>query len=175
MLRPDQWQLVAAIAGGRTVADVLDTRGLAEFDGCRAVKELVDLRLVRVVAPAPEPVPEPAADLVPETVEDLVSEPVSEPVPEPVPEPVRELEPTEAHAPDLSDDLMGPEEWGGADVPEVADLSEIWDDETGDVIRTSDVQSGSDEHGAAGPEPEVAVPDPVNRGLLLKFLGSARN
>ena len=52
MLRPDQWQLVATIGGGHTVAAVLDARGLAEFDGCRAVKELVDLRLVQVMAPA---------------------------------------------------------------------------------------------------------------------------
>ena len=41
MLRPDQWQLVATVAGGRTVATVLEARGLAEFEGCRAVKELV--------------------------------------------------------------------------------------------------------------------------------------
>ena len=68
MLRPDQWQLVATIAGGHTVAAVLEARGLAEFDGCRALKELVDLRLVKVAAPpeevvaVPEHVPGPIAE-----------------------------------------------------------------------------------------------------------------
>ncbi|MGA3218519.1 MAG: DUF4388 domain-containing protein, partial [Acidimicrobiales bacterium] len=72
MLRPDQWQLVASIAGGHTVAAVLEARGLAEFDGCRALKELVDLRLVKVAAPPEEavPVPEHVADEVPDEVPD---------------------------------------------------------------------------------------------------------
>jgi hypothetical protein len=168
MLRPDQWQLVAAIAGGHTVEAVLDARGLAEFDGCRAIKELVDLRLVRVVVPAApsvEALPEPVADAAPAPAEDE----------DLVPEAVAEAAPVEAHRPDFSDETMLAEDWPADDVPEVADLSEIWDDETGDVIRASEVPRGSDGEPATEPEPEVAVPDPVNRGLLLKFLGSARN
>ncbi len=42
-LSPEQWALVALIGGGRSVADVLDARNFGEFDGCKAVKELVDL------------------------------------------------------------------------------------------------------------------------------------
>ena len=168
MLRPDQWQLVAAIAGGGTVAAVLDARGLAEFDGCRALKELVDLRLVKVTAPPAPPVPGAVPDLGPGTAEgsDLGPGRVE----------VAAAAPGDAGAPDLSDATVGPEDWRrGAEVPEAADLSEIWDDETGDVIRASDAQNGSHGLSAAEPEPEVVVPEPVNRGLLLKFLGSARN
>jgi hypothetical protein len=73
------------------------------------------------------------------------------------------------------DEVLASEEWASVPGPEVTDLSEVWDDETGDVIRSSDVQNGTDGASAAEPEPEVVVPDPVNRGLLLKFLGSARN
>ena len=60
MLRPDQWQLVAAIAGGRQVVDVLNQRGLGEFDGCRAIKDLVDLRLVKVSGSDAPPVAQAA-------------------------------------------------------------------------------------------------------------------
>jgi len=169
MLRPDQWQLVAAIAGGGTAAAVLDARGLAEFDGCRALKELVDLRLVKVTVPLVAPVPEPVAEAVPEAVPDLV--PAAAEDRDLVPGPAT-VDARPPDLPDLSDESMGADDWPDADVPEVADLSEIWDDETGDVIRASDVQSG-EEHSEA--EPAVVAPDPVNRGLLLKFLGSARN
>jgi hypothetical protein len=192
MLRPDQWQLVAAVGGGHTVAAVLDARGLAEFDGCRAVKELVDLRLVRVTAP-PAPAPEAEPGPLAQSVQDLDNEgPEDEPhgeaghavadevqgaledaVHDASAEP--EPEPEEVYTPYPMDEVLASEEWAGAPGPEVTDLSEVWDDETGDVIRASDLPNGSEGPNAAGPEPEVVVPDPVNRGLLLKFLGSARN
>jgi hypothetical protein len=202
MLRPDQWQLVAAIGGGHTVAAVLDVRGLAEFDGCRAVKELVDLRLVRVTTPPPAPVhevePEPVAQAVQDldhegyedavqgedgqavadevegTLEDAVQGASSYAQAEVEPEEVY-TPPEEPYTPYPMDEVLASEEWASAPGSEVTDLSEIWDDETGDVVRSSDAQNGIDGAGAAEPEPEVVVPDPVNRGLLLKFLGSARN
>ncbi len=199
MLRPDQWQLVAAIGGGHSVAAVLDARGLAEFDGCRALKELVDLRLVRVATPPPAPaleaVPEPVAQAVPdldhEEYEDEVQGEDGQAVADEV-EGTREdavqgastyayaqaevePEPEEPYTPYPMDEVLASEEWASAPSSEVTDLSEIWDDETGDVIRSSDAQNGIDGASAAEPEPEVVVPDPVNRGLLLKFLGSARN
>lgn len=37
----DQWGLVVAIGEGRSVGEVLDMRALREFDGCRAVRDLV--------------------------------------------------------------------------------------------------------------------------------------
>lgn len=54
MLRANQWQVVATIGGGRPVGAVLTERGLGEFNGCKAVKELVDLGLVRVCQTAGE-------------------------------------------------------------------------------------------------------------------------
>jgi hypothetical protein len=137
MLRPDQWRLVTSIGGGRSVADVLNQRGLGEFDGCKAVKELVDLRLVRVVS---------ADGAEPETV--------LSPVPPSAAEP---------------EDATAEASWAEAEVPEnheeteVADLSEVWSAETGEGEQAADEEST---------EPSA---EPVNRGLLLKFLGSARN
>jgi hypothetical protein len=178
MLRPDQWQLVASIAGGHTVAAVLESRGLAEFDGCRAVKELVDLRLVKVAAPPEEAVqvPEHVADEVPEHVADEVPDALLGALPGPALEADYQGATSEARTSELEDEDTVPGEWAGPEGPDVADLSEIWDDEAGDVIRTAaDAQDGTGEHAEAEPEPEVVVADPVNRGLLLKFLGSARN
>ncbi len=54
MLRADQWQMVATIGSGRPVGAVLTERGLGEFDGRKAVKELVDLGLVKVCQTAGE-------------------------------------------------------------------------------------------------------------------------
>lgn len=54
MLRADQWQVVATIGSGRTVGAVLTERGLGELNGRKAVKELVDLSLVKVCQTADE-------------------------------------------------------------------------------------------------------------------------
>lgn len=52
VLNPEQWSLVVAIAGGRSVSEVLADRGLSEFTGCRAVRDLVESALVDVEEPA---------------------------------------------------------------------------------------------------------------------------
>ena len=49
VVSPEQWRLIASIGSGRRVADVLEARDLGEFDGCKAIKELVETRLVHVV------------------------------------------------------------------------------------------------------------------------------
>jgi hypothetical protein len=120
-LEPAQWRLVASIGAGRAVGDVLADLRLGEFQGCKAIKELVDLGLVQ--SPAPDAGELPAGQL---PVEDVTEEPPAE----------------EA-------DL--------ANFAPVTDLSEVWGE--------PDIEEPT-------PEPE---PEPVNRGLLLKFLGSARN
>lgn len=55
LLEPAQWMMVVSIASGSTVGKVLDDRGLQEFEGCKAVKGLVDASLVEVLEPADEP------------------------------------------------------------------------------------------------------------------------
>ncbi|HUB68839.1 MAG TPA: DUF4388 domain-containing protein [Acidimicrobiales bacterium] len=50
-LAPDQWRLVATIGSGLSVGEVLDACGLGEFEGSKALKELVDLHVVDVVLP----------------------------------------------------------------------------------------------------------------------------
>jgi len=51
-----QWSLLVAVGEGHSVHDVLASRKLPEFDGCKAVKVLVDASLVRVGDPVGNPV-----------------------------------------------------------------------------------------------------------------------
>ena len=143
-LSPDQWRLIALIGPGRNVADVLDGRGLGEFDGCKAVKELVDMGLVQVVPfdVEPEPVMLTPAPPTPE-YNDESTDPGYEP------DIVPNVEPT--------DEPVG---WSEA---ELTSLSQVWNDETGEA------------ESAPAEDDTVEAGQPVNRGLLLKFLGSARS
>lgn len=79
-----QWSLLVAIGEGHTVQQVLDARDLREFDGCKALKPLVDSELVVIHEPAvseaavvEEPVVEEPVLEDPAVEEPAVEEPVS--------------------------------------------------------------------------------------------------
>jgi hypothetical protein len=193
-LSADQWKLVATIGGGKSVSDVLETLGFGEFEGCKAVKGLVDLRLVHV----------DSSDVPP--AQQLLAR-ASERSPEQVSEDDAEhnighsfdySDHTAGHAPgngsengsrhsghtsgsgsengadhsvDLAGTSPGTAEFGNAaegtaHVDEVTDLSEVWHEDDAQLP----VEDEETVEEVAAP-----VPEPVNRGLLLKFLGSARN
>ncbi len=146
LLTPDEWRMVSSVPG-RTVEEVLTLMSLSEFDGCKAIKGLVDRHLMKVDAfgVAPQlPVLSPLT-----VVEQSTDETVGER--------------SDFEAPAHDDELV---QWGGAngtDVARLGELPEVWNDEPGDVESTV-------------VEDEPAEPgQPVNRGLLLKFLGSARS
>lgn len=145
-LAPGQWGLVAQIGGGHSVAEVLGARGLGEFDGCKAVKELVDIGLVKV--DYAEAAAEPLV-LSPATVDFAPPADDADGVDDNVPP-----------APDFPLESITANGWSDS---ELTDLSEVWNDETGQV-ESAPVDEGPVEAG-----------HPVNRGLLLKFLGSARS
>lgn len=89
VLDPSQWAMVVGIGAGRTVGAVIDERGLQEFDGCRAIRSLVEASLAEVVEPVEEPAVEEPAVEVP-VVQFAAEEPVADiaafepPVVEPV-------------------------------------------------------------------------------------------
>jgi Domain of unknown function (DUF4388) len=151
-LSPEQWGLVAQIGGGRSVGDVLDARNFGEFDGCKAVKELVDLGLVKV-------------DRLEVPTETLVLS--SAPAVQDLAPPAENDVPPAAEFPEQSIATTG---WSDA---ELSNLSEVWNDETGQV-ETAPVEESPAEEGQLEEGP-VEAGHPVNRGLLLKFLGSARS
>jgi hypothetical protein len=141
ILSPDQWALVALIGGGRSVAEVLDGRDLGEFDGCKAVKELVDAGLVQVDRADTSDEPEMLA-------------------PDPAAEDTVPGQDDAAPLPEFTDqDVMS----NGWTEHELTSLSQVWNDETGEA------------ESAPADEDEPESGQPVNRGLLLKFLGSARS
>jgi len=197
-LQPEQWRLVAVIGGGRSVAEVLDAFGLGEFGGSKALKELIELGLVMAgevdLAAAGEVASAEAAGMLTE-----------EPYMEGGALEGGALEGGALEGGALeggangwaapagdSDDAFGDYAFGdgasvdgasgdGASGDGASDeepfgdaFSEVWDDEAGDVLRSGGPEAPGEE------EPvEQEVPayheDPVNRGLLLKFLGSVRN
>jgi hypothetical protein len=54
-----QWEMLVAIGGGGAVHQVLADRNLGKFDGCKAVKGLIDAELVDIAeAVQPEPIEE---------------------------------------------------------------------------------------------------------------------
>jgi Domain of unknown function (DUF4388) len=188
-LTSDQWKLVATIAGGKSVADVLKTQGYSEFEGCKAVKELVDLRLVHVDSsdvPPAQQLLSPAGERSAEQVSEYNAEDHFEHSFEYSDHTSDNGNDNSQHSDhvagngsengsDHSADPAGTSaetlERGGvaqatAHVDDVADLSEVWHED--------DPQLPAEDE-----EPVEAVvapaPEPVNRGLLLKFLGSARN
>lgn len=156
-LRPDQWQLVAGIGGGRAVADVLDSLHLGEFDGCKAVKELVEMRLVQLAVPGfgDEQV---AGDLVAGEV--VIGDALDADAPAGG---SLDGERTEVpDEPDVSAAVADPDEdfWGRSfQTPEPA----------------ATLEAAPEPEPEPEPEHHEPEPEPVNRGLLLKFLGSARN
>jgi Domain of unknown function (DUF4388) len=147
LLTPHEWRLVSSVPG-RTVEDVLTLMSLSEFDGCKAIKGLVERHLMKVDAfgAGPQlPVLNPLSD--------LDAAPAEPPL----------VEPTGLEVPAHDEELV---QWGGTngtDVARLGELPEVWNDEPGDV-----------ETAVAEDEP-AETGQPVNRGLLLKFLGSARS
>jgi Domain of unknown function (DUF4388) len=152
LLTPGEWRLVSSVTG-RTVEEVLTLMSLGEFDGCKAIKGLVERHLMKVDAfgVAPQlPVLNPLSAVETSVAEVAAVEP-----------PV--VEPPGLEAPAHDEELV---QWGGTngtDVARLGELPEVWNDEPGDVESTV----VEDEPAEAG--------QPVNRGLLLKFLGSARS
>jgi hypothetical protein len=197
-LRDAQWRLVVAVAGHRTVGEVLAALSLGEFDGCKVVKDLVDVGLLAVdpapvleAVPAPAPVPEELkTESVPEEVA-AVAEPAA-PAEAPAGEPERPAvrgnsrsrraraaaavasEPVAASEPEPAFDEGDSRAMAQALVRQLATLDEVEAPKKG-------AKGGDAEEAVAEAVPEEPVggadaeDEPINRGLLLKFLSSVRN
>ncbi len=219
----EHWRLLRTVAGGRSVLDLMSALGQSEFDACKTVKELVDLKLASIdvdakpkakTAPAPaaaitpakparqpEPEPEPEPELEPEPVSAKVSAPASEAVRVEAEKP--KVAPVESDAQDEIDKLVelasrpakvrattSTESDGErpASRPAATKTNPVIEpvDEARALVAQLAALSGEEEaevaakvteHLASGGElPDVIDGDePINRGLLLKFLSSVRN
>ncbi len=216
----EHWRLLRTVAGGRSVLDLMTALGQTEFDACKRVKELVELKLASIdidakpkaapaAAPAPvaksarpveteaEPVSAKASAPASEAVKAEAEKPkaaaaVSEPASEPVSDAQDEIDklvelasrpakvraststdsdderPSSRPAATKSDPVLEPADEARALVAQLAALS---------GEEESEVAAKVTEHLASGGElPDVIDGDePINRGLLLKFLSSVRN
>jgi len=167
LLDAAQWAMVVAIGEGRTVHDVLDHLGAPEFDGCRSIKGLVDAALVDVFDPRQTgDADTPAAD-----------------------DGVLDAESDQGLTVDASSDAAGdarealsalidglvPNGTNGsqaeADTPATVS-GDAADHDSGLAADTGTVDGAA----AADSEADVeAEAEPINRGLLLKFLSSVRS
>ena len=194
-----QWKQLVAVASGGDVNGVMKTLGLGEFETCRTVKELVDAGLVQVGKPPATPVrpaesarpaPPAATARSERTKTDETPTPARRPAPVPGSSRATAATPnasrTTPAAPAASANggrsaapRRGP---AGAAPAEEADelvqqLSSIGSADAATPNEAVPVKGG--------PEPEKAVGDdeengerngdePINRGMLLKFLSSVR-
>lgn len=200
-LRSDQWRLAVAVAGGRTVDSVLRHLELAELPGCRAVKDMVEAGLVSLRsdqhAPlateewqpsvqeraswADLPTGQPESAAVSEQAEDDATPTVESQLPSVEGEapPWRsEL----AEIPDLDalvtipprrrrrTELTEPAEPAepAADAPVADAQPEVAEVAPAPVATAAELPEGMGDDLEDGDEP-------LNRGLLLKFLSSVRN
>jgi hypothetical protein len=209
-LRADQWRLVVAVAGGRTVDSVLRNLERGELVGCRAVKEIIEAGLVVIhtdLAPLPRDLgtatvwADPAEDET-HTVAAQLSALASEAAPgdEPpaaewreelgeIPDldalitiPPRRRRRTEAAAPDAeAAEVAAAEVAVEVDAPAPASppapklaaaLAAVAEPGQGPAAEAVADDLGVDLEGEGEGEDGD---EPLNRGLLLKFLSSVRN
>ena len=210
----DQWKLLVAIAGGRSVRDLMDRLSKSEFDTCKAVKDLVDAGLATVGAapkPKPEPAPAPAAKpaasaaaaaaaavaaAVPAAGNGRAAQPADGKSANTKVGLARSAQEAEAAAPARTGWSASPKVGAAGEKPAKAQ-AEAPAAPAGkpEAATTTDAQAlvaqlaalaGDDEEVVAekvaahlaegGQLPEVAdANEPINRGLLLKFLSSVRN
>jgi hypothetical protein len=195
-----QWSMVVGVGEGRTVADLLADLALPEFDGCRMLKTLVDAGLTEVSDPAERLDEDEVA--IPDNV--TVIHPVGTPEAHNAEEPedsgglggsarealnalidgitVDGVLGEDAGTEDEADD-----DDGANDAPPVNEPAE---EPSAEVV----VAQAADHHtdgladrgpwtinelasldGATAAHPLDDGPEPLNRGLLLKFLSSVRS
>jgi hypothetical protein len=197
----ERWRALVAVAEGGVVGVVAETLGLGEFDACSAVKELVDAGLVTVAA---TPEVDAGDDVVFETVagfetiepvdafdddDDEVDEVHVAGVFEASDEddafdPIGALEaavPVLDEPADAGDEVDSVE--AGAEVAllsadHLAAMAALADGPLAVATADRDAIDGGAEVGASEPgelDDLHEVDEPINRGLLLKFLSSVRN
>jgi hypothetical protein len=192
-IRSDQWRLLVAIAAEMRVQGVIDRSGMGEFDTCRTIKELVEAGLAEVDMLSAEPtratsVAGTSADggkaaAKGETTVTQVASPsddelVELPKRKPRTSPSKAKAPAEPKPEPDEADALSPVSLSAAaaaadELPEaeakvlVQQLAALGDDAAAAkelarrVVAGEDLGDGDDE--------------PINRGLLLKFLSSVRS
>jgi hypothetical protein len=200
MLTAERWRALVAVAAAKTVGDIASRMGLNEFNACKLVKELVDDGLV-VVAIAEPPGAEAEHEHEQKDDADADAEDELDDELDDVDEPEDEAEVADADAEDEHEDEdddvedgVADDELDDADHSEEGDVADGGQDDldgeedAGDRLSALSMAAarmgglpegaGSAEGGVDGEFDGEFVGDgdePINRGLLLKFLSSVRS
>lgn len=166
LIRADQWLLLVAAAGGRTVISMMEETGLGEFDCCKAIKELAEARLLEVQdTPRPQPKAQPRRAERPR--QPRVETPVEE---------------DEDDGPRSESDLDSLVEIPGrlrghaSSAPAPAPRPQASPGATAERAEARPAVAEPDVEAVADDELLDELSDePINRGLLLKFLSSVKN
>ena len=178
----DRWKTIVAIGSGRSVTGVGHTLSLGELDVCRRVKELVELGLVKVSTTPMPTLPsideatsgdgseaEPAVTWDPFAIEIPGVDPVvaSEDA-ESDPEPVADVDVVSVVDKASTDD-------DPPDADEVAKQLASLSPKAARAVAAAARAATDEERDAALAEAAEDDDEPVNRGLLLKFLSSVKS
>jgi hypothetical protein len=189
------WRLVATIGSGLTVGELGRVLDLGEVEVSRLVRDVVQLGIGEVVAAPPAPVEEPAwtAPVYERTVpayeppvEEAVESPAPMPafeepvsyadlapvVPPPVPEPMPSFD-GPVDDPGLPADLYAPAP-DPAEADEIARQLAMLSPRAAEAVAAA-ATAGSDAERHAALDAVDDDGEPVNRGLLLKFLSSVKS
>jgi hypothetical protein len=198
VLDRDRWKVVTAVAAGTSVGAVGEHLGLGEVAISRKVKELVEMGLAEIdvrnapvtavasaaeLAPEPEIEPEPvlaptswATDLPGSDLIAAASEPEPAPVVE-APAPVRKPTKAKAVVASVPEDVAVPGMESGAEAVDPDDVARQLANlspRAAKAVRAAAAATTDEEREAALAAVADDGDEPLNRGLLLKFLSSVR-
>lgn len=140
-----QWRLLVVVGGGSEVSTLASTLSLGELDISRAVKGLVEAGLVTVTADAPS-----QASSEPEALAEMA-------------------------ASELGELALAAETSAIPDAPELArQLAALGPDAARAVAAAASADTPEEREAALASLEEADGDEPINRGLLLKFLSSVR-
>ena len=166
------WRLVAGIGSGLTVAELGSALGLGEVAVSRVVRDLVELGLGAVGA-APAHAARPAPVVEPVVVEPVVAEPVvAEPVAPLFAAPAEEVAYLPAPEPAASPFATAPAPVPADEDDEVARQLAMLSPQAAQAVAAASAHDLSVDP-LSGDDLDEGD-EPVNRGLLLKFLGSVK-
>lgn len=195
----ERWKRVVAIGSGATVSAVAQALRLGELDVCRGVKELVELGLAEVGPerggsartvdtatgsgtswdPFSIDIPGVAPVTTSETTEPALDEESAEalaPVVEmPVLSVVDDRDDRDAYDDDTDEPVFAVDDDEMADADEVARQLASLSPKAARAVAAAAKASSDEERDAALAEASEDDEEPINRGLLLKFLSSVKS
>jgi hypothetical protein len=188
-----QWEILVAIGDGRTVSEVLYARNLGRFDGCKALKGLLESRLICIEEPEqPEPVDDPTAREADKTPGPVEAVPVGENHPAlrletdagqvgdtrlKEGQQQRDMDGLGDRGPWTPRELESMGDWDGESERQAAESAPepAGADERAEGLVDAEAPPTEESAGGTTPEEEAPADEPIHRGRFLRRRSSVRN